>query len=157
MNQLHFFGDDNEKRDTSAEPPPGKVAVITSEAEVRELAREYFNLPGAEPPLLRAKREQAARDSGAHRRGLVAKWAPYETARGHISIHDPGSGEWYDVQYKDVSGWAQREARRRAELYKNGNRHAYELNSAQMHEIWQEEHPPESDYIVEEHPLDNDA
>jgi len=28
---------------------------------------------------------------------MVAKWAPYETAKGHISINDPVNGEWHDV------------------------------------------------------------
>jgi hypothetical protein len=66
---------------------------------------------------------------------MVAKWAPYETAEGHISIHDPVSGEWHDVPYKDAPRWAKWEARRRAELYRSGHRHAYDLSSAQMHEI----------------------
>ncbi len=148
MNQLSFFEEPHSNGDSRE-----KEAVISSIAEVRELAREYFNLPDAEPPLLRAKREQAARNAGAPRRGMVAKWAPYETARGHISIHDPVNGEWYDVQYKDAPGWAQREARRRVELYKAGDRHAYDLTSDQMREIWEVDHPPEPDYIVEEHPL----
>ncbi len=152
MNQLSFFGKPQRNGDSSENED-----AISSIAEVRELAREYFNLPDAEPPLLRAKREQAARDSGAHRLGMVAKWAPYETARGHISIHDLGSGEWHDLPYREAPGWAQREARRRAELYKGGDRHAYDLTSAQMHEVWEADHPPEPDYIVEEHPLDNDA
>ena len=137
----------------------GKVRadeVLSSVAEVRELGREYFGLrppPAAEPPLLKAKREQAARDSGADLRGLVAKWAPYETARGHISIHDPGSGEWHDVTYKDSSPWARWEAKRRTELYKAGNRHAYDLSSTQIHAIWEAEHTEPEEVIVEDHPL----
>jgi hypothetical protein len=103
--------------------------VIANEAEVRELAREYFDLPDAEPPLLKAKREQAARANGAHLRGMVAKWAPYETAKGHVSIH----------------------------VYKSGNLHAYDLTSAQMEEIWQQEHTAQDEGIVEDHPLEEGA
>jgi hypothetical protein len=102
MNQLSLFGE----RDRDGEEKAyvvGAADVIADEAEVRELAREYFSLPtpsDADPPLLKAKREQAAREAGAHLREMVAKWAPYETAKGHISIHDPVNGEWHDVVYK---------------------------------------------------------
>jgi len=141
MNQPSLFDDAAVSRDTSAES--ADFEEISSISEVREIAREYFNLPECPPEaelaLLRAKREQAARNSGAYRRGMVAKWAPYETAEGHISIHDPVSGEWHDVPYKDAPRWAKWEARRRAELYRSGHRHAYDLSSAQMHEIWMRE------------------
>jgi hypothetical protein len=106
MNQLSLFGE----RDRDGEEKAyvvGAADVIADEAEVRELAREYFSLPtpsDADPPLLKAKREQAAREAGAHLWGMVAKWAPYETAKGHISIHDPVNGEWHgewhDVVYR---------------------------------------------------------
>jgi hypothetical protein len=55
MNQLSLFGE----RDRDGE--------------------ENFSLPtpsDADPPLLKAKREQAAREAGAHLREMVAKWAP---------------------------------------------------------------------------------
>jgi hypothetical protein len=153
MEQTSLF--DNAKDQIVTDPDD---EVIASESEVRELARECLSLPdppGAEPPLLKAKQEQAARANGPRLRGMVAKWAPYETAKGHISIHDPGSGEWHDVALRHAPGWAKWEARRRAELYRNGGRHAYDLTSAQMEEIWQEEHPamPEEG-IVEDHPDD---
>lgn len=158
MNQSSLF-----ENDAAAKPKPGKVSddnLLSSVAEVRELAREFFGLPPEGPPalpvespLLKAKREQAARESGAHLRGMVAKWAPYETAKGHISIHDPDSGEWYDVVYKEAPGWAKWEARRRTELYKASNCHAYDLTSAQMHEIWKAEHTETEEGIVEDHPL----
>jgi hypothetical protein len=159
MEQSSLF----DKPERKAKPGGKKVDpaplddVIANEAEVRELAREYFELPDAEPPLLKAKREQAARANGAHLRGMVAKWAPYETAKGHVSIHDPGSGEWHDVVHKHAPGWAKWEARRRASLYKSGNRHAYDLTSAQMEEIWQQEHTAQEEGIVEDHPLEEDA
>jgi hypothetical protein len=142
MDQPSFLADSDKGR--------GPEPLITAEAEVRELARQVLGAPKArrktryEPPLLRAKREQAAR------LGLVAKWAPYDVAKGHIRIHDPGFGEWYDVPYKDAPSWAQREARKRAELYKSGDRHTYELNARQMEQTWQAE--PDAG-IVEDHPL----
>jgi len=151
MKQISLFDDDNDRLEEEA-------PIITSAAEVRELAREYFNLPPqpaklAEPPLLKAKREQAARASGAAwaRRGLVAKWAPYDIAKGYVRIHDPTTGEWHDLALKETPDWAQREARKRAGLYKAGDRHAYELTSAHMQELWDAKHP-EEEGIVEDHP-----
>lgn len=152
MEQISLFDDGTPRRD--ADSPD---EVIASEAEVRELAREYLSLPDAEPPLLKAKREQAARANGAHLRGMVAKWAPYETAKGHVSIHDPWSGEWHDVVHKHAPGWAKWEARQRASLYKSGDRHAYDLTSAQMEEIWECEHTDDVEAgIIEDHPIEED-
>ena len=153
MEQSSLFDNDGRHRST----PNNDNNVIANEAEVRELAREYFDLPELryEPPLLKAKQEQAARQNGSRLRGTVAKWASYETAKGHISIHDPGSGEWHDVALKHAPGWAKWEARKRTDLYKSGNRHAYDLTSVQIEEIWQKEHPAMSEEgIVDDHPDD---
>jgi len=51
----------------------------------------------------------------AERLGLVARWS-YEF--GYISVHDPTTGEWYDVATKDAPHWARREASKRKELRK---------------------------------------
>jgi hypothetical protein len=139
-------------------PSPEEDLAITSEAEVRELAREYFDLdpPDAEPPLLKARRQLRAQAAGAERRGLVARWAHYETATGHVSIHDPLEGEWHDVLWKDAPTWVRWEARRRRELYRAGDRRAYDLTAGEMEALWREEHPDEPEEgIVEDHPLED--
>ncbi len=80
----------------------------------------------------------AARNRAAER-GLVVKWADYETARGFLSIHDPTTGEWHDVPLKGAPAWAKSEAHKRRELYRAGNKRAYKLTSQEMEEIWEAE------------------
>ncbi len=72
----------------------------------------------------------------ADRRGLVAKWAK---EFGYISVYSPVEGEWYDLETKDVPDWAKREAFKRKELYKEGNRKAYWLTAREMEEIFKSE------------------
>ncbi len=86
--------------------------------------------------------------------GLVATWS---REFGYVSIHDPTAGEWYDLRTKDAPDWAVREARRRKELYKDGNRKAYRLTSREMEEDWEAERVPESEGIVEDHPVEEEA
>src|SRR5215210_2290729 len=131
--------------------------VIASESEVRELAREYLKLPPplvvVESPLLKRKRRlRATAEHDAGRRGLVATWS--REAFSFISIHDPVEGEWHDVPVSTAPRWARWEARKRKELYKAGDRRAYDRMATEMEEIWREEHPPDPDYIVEDHPLE---
>ena len=71
----------------------------------------------------------------AAERGLVAKWARKEF--GFTSIHDPTTGEWHDLRTKDAPAWAKGEAMKRKELYKGGNRRAYDLTASEMQEIWE--------------------
>ena len=71
-------------------------------------------------------------------------------------MHDPATGEWWDVQTKDAPSWALSEARKRKELYRDGNHRAYRLTSREMEEIWETERPPEKG-IVEEHPIEEDG
>ncbi len=71
----------------------------------------------------------------AGERGLVAKWSP--KAFGFTSIHDPTTGEWHDLRTKDAPAWAKGEAMKRKELYKGGNRRAYDLRASEMREIWE--------------------
>ena len=53
-------------------------------------------------------------------------------------IHDPTTGEWYDVGYKDAPGWAKREARKRRELRKEDGVTRL-LTAAEMEEVWEKE------------------
>jgi hypothetical protein len=84
--------------------------------------------------------------------GLVASWS---REFGYVALRDPGSGEWHDLAVKDAPGWALWEARKRKELYRDGSRGAYRLTSREMEEIWHSEQAPESEGIVEDHPLED--
>lgn len=55
---------------------------------------------------------------------------------------------------KDAPRWARWEARKRKELYRAGDRRAYELTSRHMAQIWEAELEREEvdEGIVEEHP-----
>jgi hypothetical protein len=94
------------------------------------------------PSPLRVARERSSE------RGLVAKWS---REFGFISIHDPITGEWHDIQTEDATDWMKREARKRKELYKAGDKGAYNLSRAQMEEVWESEKPE-----MWEHPYQND-
>ena len=84
--------------------------------------------------------------------GLVATWSG---EFGFISMHDPTSGEWHDLHWKDAPGWARWEARKRKELYGGGNRKAYRLTSRAMAQIWEAENSSSVDEgIVEDHPVE---
>ena len=114
--------------------------LLASADEVRELAREYFN-PSSSPPrtasapsaLLETKLRLKAHATGAHVRGLVAKWSK---VFGYVALHDPTTGEWYEIEAKVAPAWTRKEAMKRKELYKDGNHRAYELTAMQMEEIW---------------------
>jgi len=164
--QSPLFGATSEE-DPATVPGSSKTPVekIQSVAEVFELARRHFGLASTErdgededlPPALakaRSRRLDKAREIG-----LVAKWASYKQAKGHVSIHDPGSGGWHDLLWKDAPGWAQREALKRSSIYRTtGDARAFEFTAKQMHEIWEEERPPEEgeDGIIEEYELPDD-
>ncbi len=82
--------------------------------------------------------------------GLVATWS---AEFGYVSIHDPIEGVWWNLQVKDAPGWALSEARKRKELYRDGNRKALRLTSREMGEIWEAERSDLEVGIVEEHPI----
>jgi hypothetical protein len=133
---------------------PRKEGLISSVAQVRELARKFFPLPPDPPkPRGRVRRLSPEEKTRVRRRGMVAKWSK---EFGFVSIHDPSSGEWHDVAVGDAPPWARWEARKRKELYKGGDRRAYELTSRHMAQIWEEEHErgEVEEGIVEEHPLE---
>lgn len=85
--------------------------------------------------------------------GLVASWSG---EFGFVSIHDPTTGEWWDLQTGIAPEWAVREARKRKELYKEGNRRAYRLTAREMEKIWDEERAPDQEGIIEEHPIEEE-
>jgi hypothetical protein len=149
MHQPSLF-DDAQKRDTYAKNAK-EEPLISSVAQVRELARKFFPLPPDPPSRRRTRRLSPEERSRARRRGVVAKWSP---EFGFVSIHDPSSGEWHDVAVKDAPRWARWEARKRKELYRAGDRRAYELTSRHMAQIWEAELEREEvdEGIVEEHP-----
>jgi len=89
--------------------------------------------------------------SEAERFGLVASWS-FEF--GFISLHDPTSGEWHDLRTKDAPDWAVREARKRKELYRDGNRKAFRLTSREIGKILEAEHPVKEEGIVEDYPVE---
>ena len=84
---------------------------------------------------------------------MIATWS---STFGYVSIRDPIDGSWHDVQVADAPGWALGEARTRKQLYRSGRVGAYRLTSSQMEEIWQEEHLPEPEGIVDPNPLPED-
>jgi hypothetical protein len=84
--------------------------------------------------------------------GLVARWSRHF---GYISIHDPTTGEWWDLQTKDAPGWAKWEAHKRKELRKGGDPHARKLTARDMEEIWEAERQG-AEAIVEEYPVEEE-
>ncbi len=81
--------------------------------------------------------------------GLVATWS---AAFGYVSIHDPVEGAWWDLRVKDAPDWALSEARKRKELYREGNRRAHRLTSREMEDIWEADRSDPEAGIVEDHP-----
>jgi len=111
-----------------------------------------------ESKVLKAIRER--KEEKARALGLVARWAPYGSAKGYVSIHDPTTGEWHDLPFKQAPGWAKWETTKRSEIYeKTGDYGAFDLDAAQMHKVWEKENPPaspEEEGIVEEYELPED-
>jgi hypothetical protein len=116
-------------------------------------AKNAKNTDGDPKTSEEAKNRAAKNTTEASERGLVATWA---ATFGFVSIHDPTTGEWHDVQTKQAPDWALAEASTRKTLYKSGNRKAYSLNAPQMEEIWETEHPPPEQGIVEEYPIEGE-
>jgi len=95
-------------------------STVTPEANVPEIMRET---------------ERRAQED-AERGGLVARWS-HEF--GYVSLHDPTTGEWYDVATNEAPDWAKREAFKRKELYRDGNREAFRLTARELEELWEKE------------------
>jgi hypothetical protein len=118
-------------------PPPGSLST-----------------PGDGPPNEYVRRMREARASRAAARGLTVKWS---REFGFLELHDPLTGEVHEIATEDAPAWAKWEASRRKTLYRIGRGDAYDLTSAQMAQIWAEEHPvPVDEGIVEDHTADLD-
>jgi hypothetical protein len=103
------------KADTYGEPTGDASGDATGDASV--------------PTFVREREEQAAR------LGLVARWS---SKFGYIAIHDPTTGEWYDLPTKEAPDWAKRECFKRRELRKYQGITRL-LTQAEMEEVWREE------------------
>jgi hypothetical protein len=115
-----------------------------------------YSLPGetaklATPTIIAHIRERHAAKAAAL--GLVAKWSRHF---GFVSVHDPTTGEWYDLATKDAPGWAKREAATRKRLWRGGEPSAFDLTRGELEELLARERPPEDVGITEEHPLEDD-
>jgi hypothetical protein len=97
---------------------------------------------------------KTSKTTDADQLGLVSTWSG---EFGYVSLRDPNTGEWHDLQTGDAPGWTLWEARKRKELYKGGNRKAYRLTSSQMEEIWKAERSTIEEGIVEEYPVEEEA
>jgi hypothetical protein len=125
---------------------PQTPKVVTDKTD--KIASRYKN-ESEKPEIPKNPTDKTDKNNlEAEQLGLVATWS---IEFGYISIHDPLTGEWWDLQTKEAPDWAVREARKRRELYKDGNRRAYRLTSQEMEDIWKAEREPEG--IVEEHPI----
>ena len=102
-------------------------------------------------PITRA--DKTDKTPEADQLGIVAIWS---VAFGYVSVQNPTTGEWHDLKPTDAPGWSVGEARRRKELYRNGNRRAYRLTSRDMEEIWNSEQSLEEG-IVEDHHVEEEG
>lgn len=88
------------------------------------------------PKTPKTRTDKTKNSLEAERLGLVATWS---IEFGYVSIHDPTSGEWHDLPTEDALDWAKREARKRKDLYRAGNRKAFRLTAREMEELWESE------------------
>lgn len=58
--------------------------------------------------LIRHLEREHRRLEEADRRGLVIKWSRHP---GHVSIHDPATGEWHELATSDCPPWVLEDAR----------------------------------------------
>jgi len=93
-----------------------------------------FSEPTVTHPAFVLEAEQRAR-AKAEALGFVARWS---REFGFISIHDPTSGEWYDLPTKEAPEWAKNECFKRRELRKLKGITRL-LTQAEMEEVWMEE------------------
>jgi hypothetical protein len=123
---------------------------ITDEDQVFDLAQEILgSFPS--PPSDAEHAGSTRAEKRAAIRGLTAKWS---REFGYITIHDPTTGDSFDVTTNDAPPWAKWESGERKRRWRSGDKRAFDLTAAEMEEIWDAEHPPEPDLgIVEEHPL----
>ncbi len=129
--------------------PAGKAKTL------QDSTSKTSNTPSEDEKASRVAETVASETSNtledASRLGPVASWS---VEFGFVSVHDPTTGEWWDLPTKDAPDWAVREARKRKELYRDGNRKAYRLTAREMSKIWDEERTLDEEGIVEEHPVE---
>ena len=101
-------------------------------------------------PTLKTRTDKTDKTSESAWLGLIATWS---AEFGHVSLHDPTTGDWHDLKTTIAPEWAVGEARRRKELYKSGNRRAYRLSARDMEEVWKSGQLPEEG-IVEDYPVE---
>ena len=99
-------------------------------------------------PTLKTRTDKTDKTSESAWLGLIATWS---AEFGHVSLHDPTTGDWHDLKTTVAPEWAVGEARRRKELYKSGNLRAYRLSARDMEGVWKSHQPPEEG-IVEDYP-----
>ena len=124
--------------------PPSKTSKTTKADDEKLKTR----------PMPPSKTSRTPKTTEAEELGLVATWS---VEFGYVALHDPTSGEWHDLRTKDAPEWPVREARKRKELYRDGNRKAYRLTSQEMEEIWETERPLEEEGIVEDYPVEEEG
>jgi len=84
---------------------------------------------GTVPTFVKERQERS------QKLGLVARWS-YEF--GFISLHDPTTGEWYDVPTKEAPDWATKECFKRRDLRKERGITRL-LTRAEMEEVWEKD------------------
>jgi hypothetical protein len=104
------------------------------------------NLQTQERPTAKTAKITNGYKDEAAQLGLIAAWS---REFGYVSLHDPTSGEWYDLPVKVAPSWALWEAHKRKELYKDGNRRAYRLTSREMKKLWADEQPSDEGILEE--------
>ncbi len=133
------------KKDETPESLTVKTAKTTNTPKVE----------GENPEARQTQAAKTAKTIEADELGLITTWSSHF---GFISMHDPATGEWHDLHWKDVPEWARWEAKKRKELYKEGDRRAHRLTSREIAEIWATENQSaEEDGIVEEHPVEGEG
>jgi hypothetical protein len=137
----------------------GEESKHNTAAALREGQNGYAVGPAAKPKTPINRTDKTDKTSKADHLGLGAYLglgAMWSGEFGYISLHDPTTGEWHDIQTKDAPGWAKWEASKRKELYRAGNRKAYRLTSREMGEVWEAERSAIEEGIVEEYPVEEE-
>ena len=90
-------------------------------------------------PTLKTCTDKTDKTSESAWLGLIATWS---AEFGHVSLHDPTTGDWHDLKTTVAPEWAVGEARR-----------AYRLSARDMEEVWKSGQPTE-EVIAEDYPVE---
>ncbi len=162
---LEMLREEEEKHNTAAalrvRHIPCEVGPAKNPEKPENLAAKTAkntNMPkveGENPEARQTRAAKTAKTTEAEELGLIATWSSHF---GFISMHDPATGEWHDVHWKDSPEWSRWEAKKRKELYKEGDRRAHRLTSREIAEIWAAENSTSfEEGIVEEHPVEGEG